>query len=120
MILNLADDVEVSLILGRPFLATYRTLIDVSDGTMVLRIEDEEVVFRLLDAMRHSLNSNGTCHFIEATDHIVYFVQEMVQVDLLVEFLDKDDSRVNPTQFEKWSILKQKGHPWLRVSEVDP
>ena len=62
-ILHLDDDGETPFILGRPFLAISRALIDVSNGRMVLRIRDEEVVFRLLNAMRHSLDYNDTCYF---------------------------------------------------------
>ena len=43
IILNMEEDHDVSLILGRPFLATGKTLIDVQQGNMVLRINDEHV-----------------------------------------------------------------------------
>ncbi|KAM1855557.1 hypothetical protein ACFX14_005887 [Malus domestica] len=40
------------LILGRPFLRTARTKIDVYDGTLTMEIEGESVKFRIFNAMR--------------------------------------------------------------------
>ncbi|XP_070671536.1 uncharacterized protein [Malus domestica] len=40
------------LILGRPFLRTARTKIDVYDGTLTMEIDGEIVKFRIFDAMR--------------------------------------------------------------------
>ena len=55
VILDMDEDVEVLLILGRPFLAAARAIIDVNDGRLVLRVGEEEVIFKIFDAMRHSL-----------------------------------------------------------------
>ena len=49
------EDVEVPLILGRPFLAITRVIIYVCDGKLVLRFGEEEVIFKIFDAIRHSL-----------------------------------------------------------------
>ncbi|XP_039135556.1 uncharacterized protein LOC120272975 [Dioscorea cayenensis subsp. rotundata] len=49
VILDLDEDVEVPLILGRSFLATSQALIDVGNGRMTLRVGDEEVIFALSD-----------------------------------------------------------------------
>ncbi|CAN6583385.1 unnamed protein product [Malus baccata var. baccata] len=41
------------LILGRPFLRTARTKIDVYDGTLTMEIDGESVKFRIFNAMRY-------------------------------------------------------------------
>ncbi|KAL5569891.1 hypothetical protein UlMin_026466 [Ulmus minor] len=41
IVLDMEEDREVPLILGRPFLATGRTLIDVHQGKLILRVQDE-------------------------------------------------------------------------------
>ncbi|KAD7476926.1 hypothetical protein E3N88_00062 [Mikania micrantha] len=41
MILDMEEDEKVPLILGRPFLATTRALIDVGDGSLTLQVEDD-------------------------------------------------------------------------------
>ncbi|MDV3200543.1 MAG: retropepsin-like aspartic protease, partial [Pigeon pea little leaf phytoplasma] len=43
VILSMEEDGASSLILGRPFLATGRALIDVEDGELTLRVHDEQV-----------------------------------------------------------------------------
>ena len=65
VILNMDEDVEVPLILGQPFLAIARAIIDVSDGRLVLRVRKEEVIFKIFDAMRHSLEQDDTCYFLD-------------------------------------------------------
>ncbi|XP_048430467.1 uncharacterized protein LOC125472733 [Pyrus x bretschneideri] len=50
MVLDMDEDLTAPIILGHPFLATARTLIDVEAGTLTFRVEDETVVFRLFEA----------------------------------------------------------------------
>ncbi|XP_073133836.1 uncharacterized protein [Henckelia pumila] len=52
VVLDMDEDYEVHMILGRPFLATSRALIDVEKGELVLRINDEQVVFNMLQSVR--------------------------------------------------------------------
>ena len=70
IILDMEEDHEVPLILGRSFLATGRALIDVQQGNMVLRINDEHVTFNLFKAMKFS-SSFDTCFKIDAIDSVV-------------------------------------------------
>ncbi|GKU88727.1 hypothetical protein SLEP1_g2957 [Rubroshorea leprosula] len=53
IVLDMEEDFEMPLILGRPFLATGRALIDVQQGKLSLRIHDEEIVFNVFDAMKN-------------------------------------------------------------------
>ena len=45
VISNMDKEIEVPLILGRPFLAIVRAITDVNDGRLVLRVREEEVIF---------------------------------------------------------------------------
>ena len=45
IILEMEEDDHVPLILGRPFLATARALVDMSDFTLMLRVGDEKIIF---------------------------------------------------------------------------
>src|SRR5262249_31518805 len=45
VILDMEENLEVPLILGRPFLATGKALIDVELGKLILRVQGEEVIF---------------------------------------------------------------------------
>ena len=51
VVINMEEDKQVPLLLGRPFLATGATLIDVKKGELTLRVGDEAVHFNL----NHSL-----------------------------------------------------------------
>ena len=42
-ILDMDEDIEIRMILGRPFLATARTVFDVGSGELVLSVGDEKV-----------------------------------------------------------------------------
>ncbi|XP_017972532.1 PREDICTED: uncharacterized protein LOC108661151 [Theobroma cacao] len=50
IVLEIEDDVEILLILGRPFLATTGALIDVKNGKITFRVGEEEVIFNLFNA----------------------------------------------------------------------
>jgi len=53
VILDMEEDDETPLLLGRPFLATGRALIDVEMGELMLRFQNEQVVFNIFEAMKH-------------------------------------------------------------------
>ncbi|XP_038876710.1 uncharacterized protein LOC120069100 [Benincasa hispida] len=48
VILDYEADREIPIILGRPFLATGRALIDVQKGELTIRVDDQEVKFNVL------------------------------------------------------------------------
>ena len=47
IVLDMEEDRDVPLILGRPFLAIGRTLIDVHQGKLILRVQDEQVTYNI-------------------------------------------------------------------------
>ncbi|KAJ9566190.1 hypothetical protein OSB04_002156 [Centaurea solstitialis] len=53
IILDCEVDKDVPIILGRPFLATGRTLIDVQKGELTMRVQDQKVTFNVLDSLRY-------------------------------------------------------------------
>ncbi|XP_048228296.1 uncharacterized protein LOC125369563 [Ricinus communis] len=52
VVMDMESEIIVPLILGRPFLATSRAVIDVSDGKLKLRVDDETITFDLATSMR--------------------------------------------------------------------
>ncbi|CAN6691345.1 unnamed protein product [Malus baccata var. baccata] len=52
VILDMDEDMQTPIILGRLFMATARTLIDVEAGTLTLRVQDQSVVFSLFKATK--------------------------------------------------------------------
>lgn len=53
VVLDMEEDKNVPLILGRSFLVTGKTLIDVQRGELILRTNDEKIVFSIYEAMKH-------------------------------------------------------------------
>ena len=51
---GLLEDIQVLLLLRRPFLATGATLIDVKKGELTLRVGDEAVHFNLNQSLKQS------------------------------------------------------------------
>ena len=54
VILDCEVDFEVPIILGRPFLATGRALVDMEKGQMKFRLNSEEVTFNICRSMKQS------------------------------------------------------------------
>ncbi|KAF7810615.1 uncharacterized protein G2W53_037358 [Senna tora] len=52
IVLDYEEDKNVPIILGRPFLATGRTIIDVQKGELTMRVQDQEVKFNVFKAMK--------------------------------------------------------------------
>lgn len=52
VILDMEEDKNVSFIIGRPFMAIGRTLIDVAIRELIMR-NNEQVVFNILKAMKY-------------------------------------------------------------------
>jgi hypothetical protein len=50
----MAEDQEVALILGRPFLVTSREMVDMSNGRLTFRVGDEEMKFGVGQSMREN------------------------------------------------------------------
>ncbi|XP_057997469.1 uncharacterized protein LOC131176434, partial [Hevea brasiliensis] len=58
VVLEMEEDVQIPIILGRPFLATVGAIINVKNGWLTLKVGDEEVEFNLFRMMKHKLEPN--------------------------------------------------------------
>ena len=70
IVLDMEEDKEIPIILGRPFLATGRAMIDVQKGELKLRVEDDEVKFSVFNVVRHPAERDA-CFMIEAVEAIM-------------------------------------------------
>ena len=64
------EDKEIPLILGRPFSATGRALIDVQEGKLLLRVQDETITFNVFEAMKFQSESDS-CFSVDVVDKLV-------------------------------------------------
>ena len=65
VILDCEVDFKVPIILGRPFLATCRALVDMEKGQMKFRLNNEEATFNIFRSMRKS----GELQSVSAISH---------------------------------------------------
>ena len=70
IILDMQEDKEVPIILGRPFLATERAMIDVQKGELRLRVQEEEVTFNVFNAIKHP-HDTDSCFLMDMLEGIV-------------------------------------------------
>ncbi|KAF7821267.1 DNA-directed DNA polymerase [Senna tora] len=70
IVLDYEEDKNVPIILGRPFLATGRTIIDVQKGELTMRVQDQEVKFKVFKAMKLP-EETEECFHVKVVDNMV-------------------------------------------------
>ena len=70
VVLDMEEDSQIPIILGRPFLCTAGAVIDVKSGTLTLSVGDDKITFTLTSALKSPLLEN-TCCRIDVIDEIV-------------------------------------------------
>ena len=88
IILYMQEYKEVLIILGRPFLATRRAMIDVQKGELRLRVQDEEVTFNAFNAIKHPHDTKN-CFRVDMLEAIVS--SQLVPSEPLETSLTHDD-----------------------------
>ena len=63
MVIDIEEDKQVPLLLGRPFLATGAALIDVKKGELTLRVGDEALQSQ--SELKHPEFDNVDCKIVE-------------------------------------------------------
>ncbi|KAG9449976.1 hypothetical protein H6P81_009941 [Aristolochia fimbriata] len=114
VVLYMEVDWELPLILGRPFLATAAALIDVKQGKLTLRLNDEEIVFDIKQDIKNPSNScDDTCYFIDVIDVCAEHVQQEVMMKdslerCLVQSCTKEDD--DPLMQQEVAQLEAEGN----------
>ncbi|XP_043811524.1 uncharacterized protein LOC122723443 [Manihot esculenta] len=84
-VLDMEDDSSsnsADLLLGRPFLSTARTKIDVHEGTLSMELDGEKVKFNVYDAMKYS-DDNFSLYSIDVVDPLAQKACELSKEDKL-------------------------------------
>ncbi|XP_023734714.1 uncharacterized protein LOC111882581 [Lactuca sativa] len=71
VVLDIEEDPEIPIILGRPFLNTACALIDVCESTLTLRVEDESAVFKAIPEIKQEETRKEDVSFIDLDDEIL-------------------------------------------------
>ena len=96
------EDKEIPIILGRPFLATGRVMIDVQRGELKLRVQEDEVKFNVFKAVRHSAESD-TC-FMTKTVEVIVSSQSGLTDPLEASLVQSDSENLGEEakEYVKW------------------
>ncbi|XP_057747069.1 uncharacterized protein LOC130966299 [Arachis stenosperma] len=76
VVLDIEEEANTSIILGRAFLATAGAIIDVQKGELILRLHEEKMVFNIFNAMSYPKESIGECMMVDTIKQIVQGVLE--------------------------------------------
>ncbi|XP_070015328.1 uncharacterized protein [Nicotiana sylvestris] len=88
VILDREVDYEVLIILGRPFLATWKALVDLEAGELTFRVGDKKFIFHMCKSMRQT-NSSEVCSFVDlVTEVIIDDTSAMINVEDPLEAVD--------------------------------
>ena len=78
VIYKMEEDDLVPIILGRPFLANDRAVIDVHDGKLTLRVGADNLTFDIKDTMNLSLEAANRLYFIGEVDELTDVIDNCV------------------------------------------
>ncbi|GJV56216.1 DNA-directed DNA polymerase [Tanacetum coccineum] len=71
VILDMPEDSRVPIILGRPFLATARAMIDVFYKKITLRVGDDEVIFDVDQSIKSLPTKDDECYGVDDLDDTI-------------------------------------------------
>jgi hypothetical protein len=100
VVMDLEEDEDVPLLMGRNFMQTARMMIDLDDNIMKVKVNDEEVTFNIREALKHS-KDKGACFKMDATEEVILTTRkqlhkrtplESVLMDAL-NAIDEDEAR---------------------------
>ena len=75
VVMDMEEDTQVPLLLGRPFLATGAALIDVKKGKLTLRVGEEPIHFNMNQSLKQSECESADC---KTVDTIVPISPELI------------------------------------------
>ncbi|GKE94753.1 hypothetical protein Tco_1579608 [Tanacetum coccineum] len=86
----MTEDSRVSIILGRPFLATARAMIDVFNKKITLRVGDDEVIFDVDQSIKRPTTEDNKCYEIDDLDETINKkAKELLAIDEPDSFLSR-------------------------------
>ncbi|XP_045802435.1 uncharacterized protein LOC123896027 [Trifolium pratense] len=83
VIMDIREDVDIPILLGRPFLATVGAIINVKKGKLTFEVGDEKIEFILSQFMKGPTFKNSCCRLDIVEGHIDKTTSEQVPPDIL-------------------------------------
>ncbi|KAL8097217.1 hypothetical protein AgCh_030366 [Apium graveolens] len=112
VILDFEEDKKISIILGRPFLATGRTLINVQKGEITMRVQDQDVTFNVFNAMKFPTDEDE-CYNVDLVDSVLNSkLDQLLGSDTLERALTGESDSEEKEGAEQLQFLNAS--PWKR------
>ena len=70
VVMDIEEDDDVPLLMGRNFMQAARMMIDLNDNIMKVKVDNEEVTFNIREAIKHS-KDKGACFKMDATEEVI-------------------------------------------------
>ncbi|GKA97595.1 DNA-directed DNA polymerase, partial [Tanacetum coccineum] len=88
VVLDMKEDHKITIILGRPFLATAHAMIDVFNKKISFEVGNETITFDIKKSMKFSTPEDDECLFVDLIDNVVSdLVKEILPSSTLDSFL---------------------------------
>ena len=112
VIMQMEEDTQVPLLLGRPFLATGAALIDVQKGELTLRVGNEAVHFNINRSLEHPNVEADSCMAVRNNNLLNYelnsdcILQHSInEIEMNFQYLESLDCEVLPSNlFNKETV----------------
>ena len=65
--MDIEEDSDILLILGRPFMLTTKCVVDTGNGNLEMSVDDQKVTFNLFEEINHP-NNNKACFKVETIE----------------------------------------------------
>ncbi|CAM8877169.1 unnamed protein product [Rhodiola kirilowii] len=98
VVLEMEEDNEIPILLGRPFLYTAGAIFDTTKGSITMRVDDEEVEFNLENAQKGP-SPTMSCNYLDLVDtYEVYDVPNLLMNEINLDY-------ELPKLVDCWAIL---------------
>nr|XP_016496113.1 PREDICTED: uncharacterized protein LOC107815110 [Nicotiana tabacum] len=118
VILDYQVDEEIPIILGRPFLATGRALIDCETRELKMRLNDEEVIFNVQQSMMRP-NEYANCSLVKAVDVILQEEDVTLTAKDPLEACLINLEEMDGERLAEWVIALEGQGFWKRESQFE-
>ncbi|CAH9132758.1 unnamed protein product [Cuscuta epithymum] len=122
-----ADNQTTPILLGRPFLKTAQTKIDVSNGSLTLEFDDQKVEFNIFDSTKKQFKDQSLCslNVFEPQTPNVFVGKQAKETSLFKERIKQEKSilKEEAPKYESKSLVfevitKKKSRPyWKRLKK---
>ncbi|KAL7604076.1 uncharacterized protein LOC111919710 [Lactuca sativa] len=114
IVLDMEEDHQVPIILGRPFLNTASAIVDIRESKLTLQVGEDSVTFGVNRAMKHSNFSDNTTFLVDILEELMEEWKEDKSSESTVAF--EDDFDAESDLKEKESLLEKSEYKELTRS----